>query len=279
MNKKKHRLADARKAKDKRGLRWGVGATVVLIALLVAGSLFKPSPCRHDKPPNKRAVRASLLIDISDPIPVSLRQRTRDFLLRDLLEIPSRALSQGEWMSVYQLNDGDFGPDDATYLCAPRNPVLNPVRFPESLWVNSALVQRRYESFSESLGEVLSSLLAEVVPKDSTPLLRGIQSASVHSFPPLSNPPLRRLYLVSDMLENSDWWSCYSGPVSFESLQRNPNYPTYRPNNLKGVSVKDFLLPRGDEDRRRQVTCRERLWEPYFVYEGADPRSVVWEDL
>ena len=142
------------------------------------------------------------------------------------------------------------------------------------LWGNPNLVEKRYEErFREPLYSVLSAQLD--APSDTiSPIIKAIQAAIVDAMQPRNAQLPRQLFIVSDMIQNSDRFSFYRDRGGFSWLMQQPYYATLRVDKA-GVEVVIFHLARSGEAGRikRESSFRE-FWEDYLRDQGS--RRVEW---
>ena len=257
-----------RKQQRRKNLLGGILAGTVVIALVgifLWGAMgggareLDEANCPVD---GRYAAQVAILVDPSD----SLTVVQRSVAPRILEAIESGAPETAE-IRVYTLARAGRG-DTASVLrvCVPRHPDSV-----SSATGNPAIARRRYNEFTQSLQESLSTLLTSR-GDDVSPLIEGVQVAAVSAFRPRSSDMPRQLFIVSDMLQNSPAVSFYRGDPDFGSLMRNPDYGTLKV-DLAGVEVSAFLLARAGDAGRIQAGGMRRFWEDYFLDQGAHPTA------
>ena len=264
---RKRRRGGARQREGKRksvfGAAIGTVAAVILVALFVWGQrpqrVFDAANCPEDE---DYAAQIAILVDPSD----SLTNVQRGSGAPRLLEtIESNAPNMTE-IRVYTVGQAGRGNTGSVFrVCKPEHP--DEV---SSLTGNPQRAQRRYEEgFLAPLEQALTALFDQEGDSIS-PIVEGIQVAAVSAFQPRGADIPRRLFVVSDMMQNSANLSFYRDAVDFGSLSRSPNYGTLRV-DLTGVEVSAFLLARRGEAGRVQGGPLRGFWEDYFLDQGASP--------
>ncbi len=111
-------------------------------------------------------------------------------------------------------------------------------------------------------------------PTSTSPIIVSIAEVSVdrcEKYPEVQ----RSLLIVSDMIQNSPFWSFYDDGMDFDRLKGSPNYHVLE-SALEGVAVTVFRIPRLDHNGEKQQSeefCA--FWAGYFQAQGADYRGML----
>ena len=136
---------------------------------------------------------------------------------------------------------------------------------------NPDQIQRRYEkSFAQKVDAVLNRGLHSG-GADSSPVMEMIQAVAVDGFPIRSDLP-KRLIIVSDMLQNTPWYSQYRDPIDFESVKVNPRFQHVYV-DLSGVDI-DILYVGRKGYESLQTNGHGLFWEAYFKYMNGNLISI-----
>ena len=257
---KKRRQAEKRK--NILGAVIGALALVVLVGLFLRGQrqgrAFDSVNCPEDE---DYAAQIAILVDPSDTLTNVQEGSGAPRVLQAIEDAPVTAE-----IRVFTVGQAGRGNTSAVLrLCKPAHP--DDV---SSLTGNPMLAERRYrDEFMAPLQQTLAALL-NVEGDSISPIVEGIQVATVSAFQPRAADIPRQLLVVSDMIQNSRNLSFYREPVDFGPLSRNPDYGTLRV-DLTGVEVSVFLLARRGGAGRIQSGTLRGFWEDYFLDQGASP--------
>ena len=109
---------------------------------------------------------------------------------------------------------------------------------------NRQIVQKKYESqFRQPLSDILEQTLQSGTA-DESPIMEAVQSVVVSNFIGDGNiAPIKRLIVVSDLLEHTNEFSLYKGVPDFASYKKSSHWQTVR-SKMNDVQVEIFFLHR-----------------------------------
>ena len=264
------------KSPSKRTDPWfvvlGVLSVLALISLFIwgqrEGPQFDSDRCPRNVAPTAQVV---VLLDPSDSLSSVQKQSVVSRLLEDLENVPEQ--TEIRVYTVARAGRRELVPEVRT--CMPPHP--DSVGTLESLKTNRVIMEREYaEGFRIPLEQRLQTLLD--VPSDTVSLIvEAVQASVVDAFQPRNASILRRVLIVSDMVQHSPDLSFFRQTPDFGAFARNPNYGTLRV-DLSSVEVTVFLLARRGIAGRVQAGQLKVFWEDYFLDQGvkaaARPRWV-----
>lgn len=252
----------ARRRKDRLGIVVGVAAALVLAGFFLWGQRSSRPLDAVNCPQDRRyAAQIAILVDPSDTLTDVQEGSGAPRLMEEVERAPETAE-----IRVYTVARAGRGDTAAVFrVCKPAHPDST-----SSITGNPRIAERQYRGeFLDPLRETVTRLL-NMEGDTISPILEGIQVASVNAFQPRGAGIPRQLMIVSDMIQNSANLSFYTDPVDFGPLSRNPDYGTLRV-DLSGVAVHAFLLARRGRAGRIQGGTLRGFWEDYFVDQGAAP--------
>lgn len=232
----------------------GIAGTAVLIFFGSRGSALDPMTLCPVSGPRGHAV---LLVDRTDPLNFTQKQA----LLQYLRELGRGRVEEGELLSVFVLGD------DFTRNARPIFEMCNPGRGQDkNIWTaNPEQIRRQFEDkFLKPMGEVAEQLQS-AVPAHDSPIMEMLQLVAINGFRARDVQGPRRLYVVSDMLQNTPAFSQYRDDDDFPKFRDTLLYQKNR-TDLGGVEVElAYLLNTPARQTRRHV----KFWEDYFRDMGA----------
>ncbi len=184
-------------------------------------------------------------------------------------------LDVGERLSLFELDaKGQFDPRGEFSLCNPgRGDQVN------ALFRNPKMIEERYAALFEApMDDILSDL---VTPKEApnSPILEALaRLAQTDAFS--DRAPRRSVVLISDMLQNSEFFTAYGGggemPDNMPLSEDVADRVTGRfGRGLENVTLEIRLIPR-DRYTDLQRGALKEYWNQVF----ADLRvTVTWRDL
>lgn len=241
------------------------GLIALAVALAVAGAaaflwfggrdgeLDPASLCPRTGPKG----HAVLLVDRTDPFNFTQSQA----LLQYLGEFGRGKVGEGELLSVFVLGE------DFTRDAQPVFQMCNPGRGEgRSLWTaNPEQLRRRFEARFLAPMTELAGRLRGGAQAPRSPIMEMLQLVAINGFRAQGVAGPRRLYVVSDMLQNTDGYSQYREEADFQRFRASPLFPKLRA-ELAGVQVElAYLLTNPPRQTRRHV----QFWEDYFRDMGA----------
>jgi hypothetical protein len=247
---------------------WGVLALAAAIA--VAGSaafLFLGS--RGDEldpatlcPASGPKGHAVLLVDQTDPLNFTQKQAFLEYLA----EFGRGKIGEGELLSVFVLGQ------DFTGNARPIFEMCNPGKGEDkSVWTsNPERLRRQFEDKFLKPMAVLADRLQSATPSRDSPIMEMLQLVSINGFRAKSVEGPRRLFVVSDMLQNTGSYSQYRGDADFPGFRDTVPFQKVK-TDLDNVEVElAYLLNSPQRQTRRHL----KFWEDYFREMGARIVSV-----
>ena len=156
-----------------------------------------------------------ILIDATDEFSAIQKADLKRYFSDLKRDVPKH--SQIAIFAPQEMSDEDF--------LSPELKICNPgdAKGISGMTANPVQIQRKYEvDFSDKIDNVLDhGLMSEGAP--ISPVMEMIQAVSVEAFPLNSSKP-KRLIIVSDMLQNADWYSHYRDEVAFDVARENPRF-------------------------------------------------------
>jgi hypothetical protein len=259
------------RAARRRG-QWQVlwGALALIAAVAVAGSaawLFFGG--RDLEPDVKTLCPASgpkghvvLLVDRTDPLNFTQKQA----FLAYLAEFGRGKVGAGELLSVFVLGE------DVASTARPIFEMCNPGRGEnKNIWTsNPERIRRQFdEKFLKPMAALADRLQAATPARDS-PIMEMLQLVAINGFRAGNVMGPRRLFVVSDMLQNTPAFSQYRGDADFDTFRKTLLFPKVK-TDLGGVEVELAYLLNAPE---RQTRRHAKFWEDYFREMGARLVSV-----
>jgi len=262
----------SRKERQRRNeIKSIAGGILIVVALGILGYLIfqgqgPPVPLDSENCPTDQAYAAQIAV-LLDPSDVLTSVQIRSVRSRLLTVIENEAPAMTE-IRIYMVRRAGRGEMSGVFrVCKPVHPDSV-----SSLTGNPTFAADRYGKFRGPLETNLEQQLK--APSDSiSPILKAIQAAVVSAFQPREASIPRKLFIVSDMIQNSDNMSFYHDPVDFPGFMGDPNYGTLRV-DLEGVNVVLFRLARRGEAGGIQGSRFQRFWEDYFRDQGAG--QIEW---
>jgi hypothetical protein len=247
--------------------RWHIlGGTLALtLALLVAGTagwLYFGSRGQALDPETLCPVagpkgHAILLVDRTDPMNFTQKQA----FLGYLAEFGQGKVGEGELFSVFVLGE------DAAATARPLFQMCNPGQGQDkNIWTsNPERIRRQFEArFLKPMAELAESLQASQ-PSPHSPIMEMLQLVAINGFRAAQTAGPQRLYVVSDLLQNTAAYSHYRGEADFAKFSASPLYAKAR-TDLGGVEVELAYLMNAPQLQTRR---HAKFWEDYFQAMGA----------
>jgi hypothetical protein len=227
-----------------------------------------------------------VIFDRSDPISPQQRQRIRLAIDKLKSEAPF-----GYRFDIYTFEG------DAKNVLQPIRVVCSPGPPWKANWLieNPEHVLRNYEErFASVLDQAIDPLLGASV-QPSSPIIESLRAAAISSFGPFKESsfgPLRepsqaaprqsrkvplRITLVSDMIQNTGFYSQIRSDWDFDKLSKHPEWPSLR-SDFNGADVEIFYLLRpqkGPGGRNVQSRSHQAFWEALIA--ASNGRAIGFE--
>ena len=261
----------SKKKREAKALRKGLFLTMV--AITVMGSVtvtykylldsridIDPSTlCPADGPVGVTAV----LIDSTD----TFSSIQREFLEKYFDEL-RQTLEEGELVEIYSASAySESGFEPMISLCNPGDGsgASELTAAPERL-------RRRWQQlFDGPLQETLHQGL-ESGGSNRSPIFQMIKAMSIRAYPLQHQSISLNLYIVSDMLENTDKYNQYQDSIDFSTVSTRPFFAHINP-NLRNVSVTVLYVSR-ERYESLQTKQHAEFWAEYFERFGANLRLI-----
>jgi hypothetical protein len=252
--------------------RWHVlgGILALCAALAVAGSALWLYLGQQDSALDPQTLcpvsgpkgHAVLLVDQTDPLNFTQKQA----FLGYLAEFGQGKVQEGELLSVFVLGE------ELSSAARPLFAMCNPGQGQDkNIWTaNPERLRRQFEArFQKPMAE-LAERLSQAQPARTSPIMEMLQLVAINGFRAAHTAGPQRLYVVSDMLQNTAGYSQYQGIIDFAEFQASPIFPKVRA-DLAGVEVELAYLLNAPQ---RQTRRHAKFWEDYFQAMGARLVSV-----
>lgn len=242
---------------------WGILALTIAVGVAGAAGWFffgkreaglQPATLCPVAGPKGHAI---LLVDRTDPFNFTQKQA----FLRYLAEFGRGRVKEGELFSVFVLGE------DFTANAQPVFEMCNPGQGQDkNIWTsNPERLRRLFEDRFLGPMAALADQLAAKTPAPNSPIMEMLQLVAINGFRAAGVAGPRRLYVVSDMLQNTPAFSQYRSDSDFAAFRETPIFPKVR-TDLAGVDVElAYLVNNPTRQNRRHV----KFWEDYFQAMGA----------
>lgn len=264
-----------RRARHRRQRRKTIiGAVIiVVVALVVAGVVTLRVVLERGKVP----ISADTMCPISGPYAYTtiLIDGTDTFNAIQLADLQryfrqlKDEVQKHEQIAIYAPKEMS-----AANLLQPVLKICNPgdAKGVSGITANPKSIQRKYDrDFSNQIDLALGQGLA-AQGSPTSPIMEMIQAVVIDGFPIESTAP-KRLVIVSDMLQNSEYYSHYRDEISFDVLQRNPAFQ-HVTTNLTGVDVEILYIGR-KRSEELQTNRHGLFWEAFIRHMNGNLRSIT----
>ena len=233
-----------------------VGVAVVAQNLIAKSKIDEVTLCHSGGPHNV----TSILLDLTDPLSETQQVRLKTILSN---EVSGSSVDTMIALGIVSENPSRWGAMFAK--CKPASG-----QDANSLYENPAIIAARYDrEFTTPIQSTLQSMLTGASEKQS-PIMEALQSL-VAETPNFSQARgHRKIVIVSDMLQHSNYlsfyrgqgWDYFVGEVGERRLA----------GNLAGVTIEILRIPRSGKIPSNEIT--EGFWARYFDKQGSRPPSV-----
>jgi hypothetical protein len=230
-----------------------VGVTALYISVSNGNRALDEDQC-----PAKPSSITVLLVDVTDPMTVAQKQDFQNELVRMRNTIPR----YGKLIVTKVDSTSDKLLDPVITRCNPGT-----AADANDLTGDPKGLQKRYrEGFEEPLDKVFEDL-SQASGSDSSPIFESVQSSTLTELltPEIVELP-RKLILVSDLLQNTEAISFYSGLPDPDAFLSSPAFRRVR-SDLRDVEVEIWMLERSDAPRT-QPRLLIKLWERAIGKQG-----------
>lgn len=131
---------------------------------------------------------------------------------------------------------------------------------------NKRQARKRYkEKFANIIQKNLDDILTAKTA-DESPIMEAVQSVTVTSFLGEKNrSPVKKLILISDLLEHTSKFSLYNGIPDFEDYSKSDHWNAVKA-NMQGIDIQILYLNRGNDHQNAKLKV---FWQMYFLEQGA----------
>lgn len=182
-------------------------------------------------------------------------------LKRELKSI-AKNIPQNSWLKLIAVST------DPSSLLKEEPPFCNPgdETTVSDVTGNKNLAKSLYEKrYKSKIDEMLASILLTNV-QNSSPIMEAIQAASVTTFKSEDAPAVKKLIIVSDLLQHTDEFSMYREIPDFKDFRNLPYWNKIN-TDLEDVEVHVFVIRRDGADEL-QNTKLIKFWADYFSAQG-----------
>jgi len=255
-----------------RGILGTVGAAILLfvgIGYFVQryASIEELDPITHC-PTSGHSAHFVVLLDTTDPLSRLQAQeieRELDNILNDM--------GQHDRISMFALSE-DF---DSAVI--PEISLCNPGSGSEASFLdqNPERIQQIYvNDFQRPLLSITEKFI-HAKPQSRSPIFEMLRTVTVSAFSQdRDKPNNKRLYVFSDMIQNSAEFSRYRQPPDFNKL-KDTRYCKTLITNMSGVEVYIRYISRNDIVEMQSPRDLQ-FWEQYILEMGGRVKSIKWID-
>jgi len=229
-------------------------------AILNEQDIDKATNCPKDGVSYHKAI----LIDTSsqyNPVQIS-------WIKNQLKQIINRT-EKNEKISIYVVG-GNFHENllPLQSKCNPGNPSgANP------LIENKFLLEEDWKKkFFEPIEKEFNKLL-DSDKEGPSPIMEMIQTISIAAFQNEKTSTKKKLFIFSDMLQNSERVHHYKSDFNFQKFSESAQYLTVR-TDLTGVTIKVFYIRRSGAEKFQKGTAHAKFWQEYFNSMDAEGFSI-----
>lgn len=240
-----------------------VGSWVIVIVILlsfIVGIFFFMNRQANDQLIDKSTfcedgnlpMVTMVLVDASDALDPVRKERAIAMLMRETLNSPARSRAD-----IY------IARANGESLIQPIFSICNPGKA-GNMWVSDAAGDKKKfeEDYLGGLERAFDEALGKP-PSRTSPILESIRETSTKSFARVPNETIKRVFIVSDMLQNSDLISHYRGIGTFETFKASSAWPNSI-TDLHGAKV-TFLYITRPTSRSIQGVRHQTWWENYIT--------------
>lgn len=235
-----------------------VGVGLVSQKLIAAGRVDEKTLCHSGGATNITAV----LLDLTDPLSVTQQSRLKTILANEVAEASIDTMVA---IGLVSENPEKWGARFAK--CKPKTGNNS-----NGLYENPSILSERYATeFTDPIRETLQSMLTGE-SENRSPIMEALQSLISETPHFTKARGVRKIIIVSDMLQNSGNLSLYRGQ-GWDYFSRQKGSQRLA-GNLSGVEVEIYRIPRVGRNVP-SVEMTDDFWTRYFDKQGSRPPSVV----
>ena len=143
------------------------------------------------------------------------------------------------------------------------NPLIENKRMKQEDWENE---------FLEPIDTAFNDLLDNDAEGPS-PIMEMIQTISIAAFQNEKTSTKKKLFIFSDMLQNSERAHHYKSGFNFQKFSESAEYLTVR-TDLTGVTIKVLYIRRRGAEKFQKGTAHAKFWQEYFNSMDAEGFSI-----
>ena len=243
------------------------GILLLAIALIIAcgfAGLYLFAKNRHDSVDHQTFCKRGRIDEVS----VVLIDQTDHFNdvqsteLKRELKFIARNIPKNSWLKLIAVST------DPSSLLKEESPFCNPgdENTTNNFIGNKKLAKDLYEKrYKSKIDEMLESILLANT-QNSSPIMEAIQATSVTTFKNDDAPAVKKLIIVSDLLQHTNEFSMYREIPDFKDFKNLPYWNKIN-TDLEDVKVHVFVIRRDGADEL-QNTKLIKFWTDYFSAQG-----------
>ncbi len=238
---------------------WGVmliSAIIIITALIFLSS--RPTAtgelgCLNGKPNG----RIAILIDKSDPFTQAQQEE-----LENYFEQITAELNENYLVSIFLLNEPEAMNKKPTFAhCVPKidgNPLI----------AAPARIKAKFQSdFGKRFSEILHGSI-EPGASDKSPILEMIKRISRSYYFKEEVGEIRKLYIVSDLMQNVEDYSFFKHNMDFEEFKKSGyGKKILDDSDLNGAIVAIKIVPQKNASYERTQQLK-KFWIDYMIHQG-----------
>ena len=138
---------------------------------------------------------------------------------------------------------------------------------------NKSLLEEDWKKkFFEPIEKEFNNLL-DSDKEGPSPIMEMVQAISIAAFQNEKTSTKRKLFIFSDMIQNSEVASHYKDSINFQEFKDSPMYLKVR-TDLTGVTVRVGYIRRLGQEKIQKGTAHAKFWQEYFNSMGAAGFSI-----
>ena len=254
-------------AKDKQGIQVFIALAVIVAVLLIVFVFFKSTVKSYDEAslcPDTIDRHTLILVDKSNA--PTLSQSTQ---IAEIIEDVKKQLQTYEKLSIFILGEGRGNVQSIFSKCNPGTGEQA-----NSLYQNPVLVQKKFDEKFGQQFDYVQDVIKHQGEADSSYIMEAIQIiANQRDFG--RNVAQRHLIIISDMEQNSPWFSQYrdnSDFAAFASTEAGKSLLS----DLGGVDINFYYIVRDGKFISKKKS-HIQFWVDFFSMQGAN--SVTFRKI
>lgn len=180
-------------------------------------------------------------------------------LERELFNLANNKIPQNTWLKLIAVSA------DPAQLLKAEKPFCNPGddRTVSNLTGNKQKAKKLYEiKYKKKIEGMLEEML-HTKSTNSSPIMEALQAVAVTTFKGEEAPVIKKLILVSDLLQHTDEFSMYNGIPDFSTFKQSAYWKKIK-SNFSDVEV-EILFIRRDGADSLQNSNLIKFWAAYFA--------------